>query len=191
MKLRQPFSISLFLFVLAASLTGADTPARDTAAFDAAQLALFERKAALAKRLGATHVPLTDGLPTAQWQLDPPGDPYPAWFIQRPDFFKLFPAPEVEPFVDMDYGRRVATILEARCKILRKLGLKAHWGANIPQVMPEAFFTAHAQLRGPRVDQPNRSRTARFSMCVDLLLGVAAAGRVQERRGGPGRAIVR
>ena len=33
--------------------------------------------------------------------------------------------------------------------------------------MPAAFFTAYPQLRGPRVDQPNRSRTARFSMCVD------------------------
>ncbi len=130
-------------------------------------LALFERKAVLARRLGATHVPLTDGLPTAQWQFQPAGDPYPAWFIQRPDFFKLFPAPEVAPFVDMAYGRRVVTLLEERCKILRRLGLKAHWAANIPQVMPEAFFTAYPQLRGPRVDQPNRSRTARFAMCVD------------------------
>lgn len=136
-------------------------------AFDTGELALFERKAALAKRLGATHVPITDGLPTAQWQFLPAGDPYPAWFIQRPDFFKLFPAAEIAPFVDMDYGRRVATLIEERCKILRRLGLKAHWAANIPQVMPEAFFTAYPQLRGPRVDQPNRSRTARFSMCVD------------------------
>ena len=36
----------------------------------------------------------------------------------------------------------IATLLEERCKILRRLGLKAHWAANIPQVMPEAFFTA-------------------------------------------------
>ena len=136
-------------------------------AADARDLALFERKAELARRLGATHVPLTDGLPPSKWQFDPPDDPYPAWFIQRPDFFKLFPAPEVQPFVDMNYARRVVTILEERCKILRRLGLKAHWAANIPQVMPEAFFTAYPQLRGPRVDQPNRSRLARFSMCVD------------------------
>ncbi len=135
--------------------------------FDAGELALFERKATLAKHLGATHVPLTDGLPVAKWQFDSPDDPYPAWFIQRPDFFKLFPAVETRPFVDMAYGERIATLLEERCKILRRLGLKAHWAANIPQVMPEAFFTAHPHLRGPRVDQPNRSRVARFSMCVD------------------------
>lgn len=152
-----------------AAFAAAEKPAEAAtlSAFDRSELALFERKATLAKRLGATHVPITDGLPTAQWQLQPAGDPYPAWFIQRPDFFKLFPAPEIEPFVDLAYGRRVAAILEERCRILRGLGLKGHWAANIPQVMPEAFFTAYPQLRGPRVDQPNRSRTARFSMCVD------------------------
>ena len=145
----------------------ATAPVATLSSFDTSELALFERKASLAKRLGATHVPLTDGLPVAQWQFQPADDPYPGWFIQRPDFFKLFPASEVEPFVDMTYGRRIVTLLEERCRILRRLGLKAHWAANIPQVMPEAFFTAYPQLRGPRVDQPNRSRTARFSMCVD------------------------
>jgi hypothetical protein len=147
--------------------TVAATPSASVAAFDAGELALFERKATLAKRLGATHVPITDGLPAAKWQFQPADDPYPGWFIQRPDFLKLYPPAEVQPFVDMDYGRRVATLLEERCKILRKLGLKAHWGSNLPQVMPEAFFTRYPQLRGPRVDQPNRSRVARFSMCVD------------------------
>jgi hypothetical protein len=159
----------LVLSLLLAGSSFAATPAAPVALdqIDLDALAVFERKVVLAKRLGATHVPLTDGLPTAQWQFQPANDPYPAWFIQRPDFFKLFPAPEVAPFVDLAYGRRVATLLEERCKILRRLGLKAHWGANLPQVMPEAFFTAYPQLRGPRVDQPNRSRTARFSMCVD------------------------
>ncbi len=136
-------------------------------AFDTSELALFERKAALAKRLGATHVPLTDGLPVAKWQFQPADDPYPAWFIQRPDFLKLFPPAEVRPFVDMEYGNRIAVLLEERCKILRRLGLKAHWGSNLPQVLPEAFFAAYPQLRGPRVDQPNRSKVARFSLCVD------------------------
>ena len=139
----------------------------DLAKLDADNLALFERKATLAKELGATHVPITDNLPPATWQFQRADDPYPGWFIQRPDFFKLFPAKEVEPFVDLNYGRRVSGILEARSKILRKLGLKGHWGANIPQVMPEKFFTAYPQLRGPRVDQPNRSKVAWFSMCVD------------------------
>ena len=153
----------MFFTIAAFAATASD----DLQTFDREQLAIFERKAALAKRLGATHVPITDALPTAQWQLQPANDPYPAWFIQRPDFVKLFPPPEIEPFVDNDYGRRVAKILEDRCAILRRLGLKAHWGANIPQVLPETFFQKYPELRGPRVDQPNRSRTARFSPSVD------------------------
>lgn len=152
-------------------------PAAPTTAAPAATIALsevdrralaeFEHKAALAQQLGATHVPITDGLPPATWQFVPADDPYPAWYIERPDFLKLFPPADVKPYVDTQYAGRVASILEERCRILRRLGLKAHWASNIPQVMPEAFFTAHPELRGPRVDQPNRSRTARFVMCVD------------------------
>jgi hypothetical protein len=153
--------------VRAANTATAPAPRAAFAEGDARELAVFERKATLAKQLGATHVPITDGLPPAKWQFQPADDPYPGWFIQRPDFLKLFPPAEVQPFVDMEYGRRVAALLEERCKILRRLGLKAHWGSNLPQVMPEAFFAAYPQLRGPRVDQPNRSRVARFSMCVD------------------------
>ena len=63
---------------------------------------------------------------------------------------------------------KAAALLEERCKILRRLGLKAHWGSNIPQVMPEAFFAAYPQLRGPRVDHPRRSKRAEFTWCVDL-----------------------
>ncbi len=162
-------SAALVAFVPGRAADSAVAPAAGAnfAEGDTQELAVFERKATLAKKLGATHVPITDGLPPATWQFQPADDPYPGWFIQRPDFLKLFPPAEVQPFVDIEYGRRVAALLEERCKILRRLGLKAHWASNIPQVMPEAFFTAYPELRGPRVDQPNRSRTARFSMCVD------------------------
>ena len=171
--MRFPIPAAVLLVLLAPAispLTSAAASSPSTvalSAFDTSELAVFERKATLAKRLGATHVPLTDGLPVAKWQFQPADDPYPAWFIQRPDFLKLFPPAEVRPFVDTNYGDRIVTILEERCKILRRLGLKAHWGSNIPQVLPEAFFTAYPQLRGPRVDQPNRSKVARFSLCVD------------------------
>ena len=33
--------------------------------------------------------------------------------------------------------------------------------------MPEAFFTAYPELRGPRIDQPNRSRKAHFAPSSD------------------------
>ncbi len=135
--------------------------------FQASDLESFERDAKLARDLGATHVVITGGIPLANWEFDPPGDPYPAWFVHHASVLKIFPPKEVQPYVNRPYAEDAARFLEQRCKILRRYGLKAAWHANEPAVMPEAFFTAHPELRGPRIDQPNRSRIARFAPCVD------------------------
>ena len=136
-------------------------------AHGAGDLAFFEKKARLSKELGATFVTITDQLPPAMWQFDPKDDPYPGWFIYRPSLLKIFPPKEVQPFVNMQYAAKVASILEARCKILRKYGLKATFNSNEPQTLPDAFFIAYPEQRGPRVDQPNRSRTAWWAPSVD------------------------
>jgi len=133
---------------------------------EAADMALFDRKAALSRELGATDMVITDGLPPATWELDA-ADPYPEWYMQHASLLTIFPPPEVQPYVNMDYASRVSAILEQRCAILRKYGLKAVWNANEPAVMPEVFFTAYPELRGPRIDQPNRSRKAYFAPSVD------------------------
>lgn len=164
--LRFPLAFLAFCVAPLASLCAAEA-AGTPAQLDADNLANFERKAALAKELGATHVLITENLPPATWEFQPADDPYPAWYILRPDLLKIFPPKEVQPFINLEHTRRVAHLLEERSKILHRLGLKGHWASNIPQVLPEAFFTAYPQLRGPRVDQPNRSRVARFSLCVD------------------------
>jgi hypothetical protein len=130
-------------------------------------LKAFESMVIRAKELGNTHVELSRNIPPSLWQFDSPGDPYPAWYVDNPGLLKIFPPKEVQPFVDMDYAARASAIIEERCKILRKHGLRGHWSSNEPQVLPEAFFQKYPKLRGPRVDQPNRSRIARFSPCVD------------------------
>jgi hypothetical protein len=130
-------------------------------------LASFERAAVRARQIGATHMVITGDLPLANWEFDVPGDPYPAWYVYRPGLLKIFPPVKVRPYVDTAYADRIAGILAARCEILRRHGLKAAWNANEPQVMPEAFFAAYPELRGPRVDQPNRSRAPRFAPCTD------------------------
>ncbi len=129
-------------------------------------LAQFERKAALSKELGATHIVITEGLPPATWEFDE-DDPYPAWYMHHASLLKIFPPKDVQPFVNLDYAAKVTAILEKRCEILRQHGLKAVWNANEPAVMPEAFFAAHPELRGPRIDQPNRSTKAHFAPSVD------------------------
>ena len=129
-------------------------------------LALFEQKAAISKELGATDLVVTEGLPLASWEMDAK-DPYPMWFVHHAGILTIFPPKELKPFVDSDYSSRVAGVLQQRCAILRKYGLKGVWDANEPEVLPEAFFTAHPELRGPRIDQPNRSRKAYFAPSVD------------------------
>lgn len=129
--------------------------------------AAFERNAVRAKALGATHVIITEDMPIAFWRFDPPDDPYPAWYVHHAGLLVIFPPKELQPFVDMEWAERAAEFFEERCRILRKHGLKAYWHANQPEVLPEGFFVAHPELRGPRIDQPNRSRVPHFAACVD------------------------
>ena len=152
----------ILIFAALVSLAAAAS-AQPSALVDLQQ---FERKAVLSKELGATHVVITEGLPLATWEADS-DDPYPAWFMHHISMLKVFPPKDVQPYVNAAYAANVSAILEKRCEILRKLGLKAIWNANEPAVMPEAFFTAFPELRGPRIDQPNRSTKAHFAPSSD------------------------
>jgi hypothetical protein len=167
-----------FLLVAPILMTGllavgpwAQTPALSRAADHTARretsdLVQFEKDAALSKQLGATDMVVTDGLPMATWEMDE-DDPYPMWFVDHAGLLTIFPPSEVKPYVNMHYSADVAGVLQKRCEILGKYGLKGVWIANEPAVMPEAFFTAYPELRGPRIDQPNRSRKAYFAPNVD------------------------
>lgn len=152
----------ILIFAALVSLAAAAS-AQPSALVDLQQ---FERKAVLSKELGATHVVITEGLPLATWEADS-DDPYPAWFMHHISMLKVFPPKDMQPYVNAAYAANVSSILEKRCEILRKLGLKAIWNANEPAVMPEAFFTAFPELRGPRIDQPNRSTKAHFAPSSD------------------------
>lgn len=99
--------------------------------------------------------------------MEPANDPYPVWYIYHASILKLFPTKVLKPYINMDYAKKVVDILKARSQILQKYGLKAVWVTDAPEVLPEAFFRDHPKWRGPRVDQLNRSRTARFAADVD------------------------
>ncbi len=116
---------------------------------------------------GVTHITITNNIPNAFWQFDTEGDPYPVWYYQSPSLFKIFPPDRLKPYVNIEYAEKIAAIFEARCKILRRYGLKAFYWTTEPAVLPEKFFTDNPELRGPRVDHPNRSKVARFAPCVD------------------------
>jgi hypothetical protein len=127
----------------------------------------FEVFVAKAKENGATHVRITDNIPHSFWQFDTEGDPYPAWYIHQPTLFKIFTPDKLKPYMNMEYAEKVASIFEERCKILRRHGLKAYYFATEPALLPEKFYTDNPELRGARVDHPNRSKVARFAPCVD------------------------
>lgn len=130
--------------------------------------ASFENFARQAKQSGATHVVITaEDLPWAMWQMDTPGDPYPAWAVSNVGLLKVSIPDALQPFLPKDYSDTVMGILKARCEVLRKLGLKAAFTTFEPQILPERVYEAHPLWRGPQVDHPLRSRVPRFAPSVD------------------------
>ena len=65
--------------------------------FGCPTLADFEKHAARAKELGASHVMITADLPNAMWQYEQTGDPYTAWFVINPGLLKIFPPEKKSP----------------------------------------------------------------------------------------------
>jgi len=166
----------LLAAVLAAPLPGraqpaapatAPGPARVVFAAPTADLDEFRAFARRAAALGATHVVISD-LPKSRWQWDlDRTDPYPNWGMLASSIFKVVVPPELAPWLPADYARRNLEIVRARGAVLRELGLKAVFQGIEPAWLPEGVFEAHPDWRGPRCDQPVRSRHAYYSMCVD------------------------
>jgi hypothetical protein len=146
----------------------------------------FRAFAERAKALGATHITITsEDLPPAWWEMTPPGDPYPAWVITNPGLLKIATPDALKPYVPQAHGEEVMRMLEARCRILRELGLKAAFHTFEPQMLPDPVFSDHPAWRGPRVDHPLRSRTPRFAPSIShpevLKLYTEAMGRLLDR----------
>jgi hypothetical protein len=130
----------------------------------------FEVFVKRAKQSGATHINLSnEDLPFAKWEYDVENDPYPSWVFTNMGLLKIATPVVLKPYLPQDYAERVLSILEERCKILRKYGLKAAFKTFEPQMLPEAVFTDHPLWRGPRVDHPSRSRAARWAPDIDNL----------------------
>ncbi|MBL8217332.1 MAG: hypothetical protein JNK87_41815 [Bryobacterales bacterium] len=134
----------------------------------AENLSSFETFARRAKQSGATHIVLTaEDLPWAYWQLDTPGDPYPAWAMSNVGLLKVVPPAALKPYFPAGYSQNVAGILRPRCEALRKLGLKGAFTSFEPQILPERVYQDHPHWRGPQVDHPLRSRVPRFAPDID------------------------
>jgi hypothetical protein len=128
----------------------------------------FENFVKRAKQSGATHINLSnEDLPASRWEYDVKEDPYPSWVITNMGLLKIATPEILKPYMPQDYAESVIKILEERCKILRKYGLKASLTTFEPQMLPEKVYTDHPLWRGPRVDHPSRSKVARFAPDID------------------------
>ncbi len=128
----------------------------------------FEEFVKRAKQSGATHINLSnEDLPFAKWEYDTENDPYPSWVFTNMGLLKIATPAALKPYLPQDYAERVFSILEERCKVLRKYGLKAAFRTFEPQMLPEKVFADHPLWRGPRVDHPSRSRVARWAPDID------------------------
>jgi hypothetical protein len=168
-------TLPCLLFGVFLGTTGASAAANPLAHFTkiifgrhSDDLADFEAFARRAKQSGATHIVLTgEDLPWAMWQLDTPGDPYPAWAMSNIGLLKIATPTALKPYLPHDYADTVMGILRSRCAVLRKLGLKAAFTTFEPQMLPEPVYEAHPLWRGPQVDHPLRSRVPRFAPSID------------------------
>lgn len=127
----------------------------------------FKTFAEQAKKLGATHVNISQIVPSRwQWELDR-NDPYPNWGMPIATSFKIIVPPELQPYLPLDYGKKNFEAIKQRCAILKKLGLKAAFVGKEPAYLPEAVFLEHPDWRGPRCEHPRRARNAYYAPCID------------------------
>lgn len=128
----------------------------------------FEEFVKWAKKSGATHINLSnEDLPFSKWEYDVENDPYPSWVITNMGLLKIATPVALKKYLPQDYAESVFSILEERCKVLRKYGLKAAFKTFEPQMLPEKVYEDHPLWRGPRVDHPSRSRVARWASDID------------------------
>lgn len=149
-----------------ANMADAARNAAADAAFDRQDAERYAQEAALQRDLGANQMNITRGLPIARFELDR-DDPYPGWFTHHMGLFKIFPPAALQPYMDMTYVKRLQKLVATRCQALGANGLNAVWTANEPAVLPEAFFVAHPEYRGPRIDQAARSRKIYFAPNIE------------------------
>lgn len=155
------------LLALAPFASAAGAPPKIIAGGSFTDLADFEKFAARAKQSGVTHIRISDSLPWSRWQYDDPDDPYPSWVISNPALLKIAIPEALKKYLPAQPAEEVLGVLEARAKVLQRLGLKAAFSVFDPSMLPEAVFADHPLWRGPRVDHPARAHVPRWAPSID------------------------
>jgi len=120
-----------------------------------------------AAELGASHVACGGLAGPTESQRDDPADSYCRYFVNSSSVFKFAEAGVVRGVYPPEHVAANAELLRRRSEVLARHGLKGIWNGLEPMWLPESFFAAHPELRGPRVDHPARSLHDRFAPCTD------------------------
>lgn len=127
----------------------------------------FRKYAMASKRIGATHV-LVSQTPRSRWMWERDlKDPYPNWSMHHTPLFKLVCPPQLREFLPLDHIKECFDLVKSRCCILEELGLKPAINSNEPFWLPEEVYREHPKWRGARCDHPRRSRHAYYSPNID------------------------
>jgi len=140
---------------------------RTVFSFKSQSLEEFEHYAKLARKVGATHVDVSQLPEKSWWQRPDPSDPYPQWAYINPSIFKAFIPEKLRGHIPAESQQRFMEVMKQRCLILRQLGLKGYFKGGEPVMLPASVYDEHPLWRGPRVDKPSRSRTAQYAPAVD------------------------
>jgi len=120
-----------------------------------------------AVRLGYTGMECNRFVGMTLVQQGDPGDPYPWYTYWGPSMDQFFTSPLFEGVFPKDYLDRNLADLKHVVEVIESFGLKPIFMGYEPRYVPEEFLQRHPELRGPRVDHPLRSMTARYSLCTD------------------------
>ena len=127
----------------------------------------FREAAKFAKENNFTHVVISQVEP-AMWLWDRDRkDPYPNWGMGQASLFKIIVPEKLKEFIPEDYAKRNLDLVMQRSDILKEYGLKAVFIGSEPAWMTEEVYRKHPSWRGPRCDQPRRSRHEYYAPCVD------------------------
>lgn len=133
---------------------------------------VFRAFAEKAAELGATHVAVSEVIPS-RWQMKDPRDPHPewsswpVWSMRLAGLFKIAVPPGLEEWLPTEEAERNLDFIRQRCEILRSLGLRAAFSGNDPMWLPEAVYRAHPEWRGAQGELLCIARVPYFSPCVD------------------------
>jgi hypothetical protein len=82
--------------------------------------------------------------------------------------YKFFPDAKILPFVPAAFVARNRQLILAKAKMLRAHGMEGAFFGSEPNMLPDAFFDAHPEMLGPRVDHPRRSNHQAFAPCFSV-----------------------